>query len=56
VRALVDAADAALYAAKASGRDRAVLARPSAGPAGREPGGGEPQRKDRRDRTPAGRS
>jgi diguanylate cyclase (GGDEF)-like protein len=56
VRALVDAADAALYAAKASGRDRAVLARPSAGPAGREPGGGEPQRKDRRDKTPAGRS
>jgi len=58
VRALVDAADAALYAAKASGRDRAVLARPSAGPAGREPaaGSGEPQRRDRRDKTPAGRS
>jgi len=57
VRVLVDAADAALYAAKAQGRDRAVLARPSAGPAGREPvaAGAEAPRKDERDKAQAAR-
>jgi len=51
VRPLVDAADAALYAAKAQGRDRAVLARPAAAGAAKEAApGAEAPRKDRRDK------
>ena len=50
VRALVDAADAALYAAKAQGRDRAVLARPSDPRPAKEPPAPEAARKDRRDK------
>jgi diguanylate cyclase (GGDEF)-like protein len=53
VRALVDAADAALYAAKARGRDRAVLARPAAAGAAKEAAGAEAPPKDKRDKPQA---
>lgn len=52
VRALVDAADTALYRAKAQGRDRVALARPSSGASTATPGGEVP-RKDRRDKARA---